>query len=162
MADYLAHALWSYVFFHKTEKPWKAILFGILPDTISFGWVMIYLLFTGFEFGPPSAELFPRALPITYGLGHSLVVALAVIAIVYLIKKKWYIYMFAWPIAILIDTPLHTRELFPTPFLWPLSSWTFPGVSWASSWFMLLNYSLLLLAFAYIIRKKFIARRAAR
>jgi hypothetical protein len=55
--------------------------------------------------------------------------------------------MFGWFIHILMDIPTHTGLLYPTLFLWPLSDWYVDGNSWGTKWFMVANYTLLLVVF---------------
>jgi hypothetical protein len=55
--------------------------------------------------------------------------------------------MFGWFIHILMDIPTHTGLLYPTLFLWPLSGWYVDGNSWGTRWFMVTNYTLLLVVF---------------
>jgi hypothetical protein len=55
--------------------------------------------------------------------------------------------MFGWFIHILMDIPTHTGLLYPTLFLWPLSDWYVDGNSWGTKWFMVINYSVLLIVF---------------
>jgi len=55
--------------------------------------------------------------------------------------------MFGWCIHILMDIPTHTGLLYPTLFLWPLSDWYVDGNSWGTKWFMVINYSVLLIVF---------------
>jgi hypothetical protein len=153
--DYFAHGFWSFIIFNKKKPIWAAIVFGTLPDTLSWFLFMVYnLLFNGAGFGKPELFKLPAWMISLYGVTHSLIVFLIVAGIIYLIFKKipWYVY--AWPIHILMDIPTHSREFLPTPFLWPLSNWYFPGFSWGQSWFMILNYSLILIFIAYIISQK--------
>jgi len=152
--DYFSHGLWSYIFFHRIKKPIYAVLFGLLPDTFSWGIYFFYRIFTGMEFGKPNLELTPDWVFTLYGVSHSLVVSLFVIGIVYLILKKVPIFMWAWPIAIVMDVITHTREFLPTPFLWPLSDWVFPGISWGTKWFMVTNLSLIIMALIWIKYRK--------
>ncbi len=153
--DYFSHAIWSYIFFNKTKKPLYAVLFGILPDSISWLLYFFYRLFTAkVNYGPPVLENFPPWIMPLYGISHSLIICAAVFLIVYLVYKNIPIYMFAWPIHILIDIPTHTREVLPTPFLWPISNWAFPGMSWATGWFFILNWSLIIVIIIVIVFKK--------
>ena len=106
------------------------------------------------EFGKPNLELTPDWVFTLYGVSHSLVVSLFVIGIVYLILKKVPIFMWAWPIAIIMDVITHTREFLPTPFLWPLSDWVFPGISWGTKWFMIINIISIISFLVWIKYKK--------
>ena len=102
------------------------------------------------KFGKPVLDNIPDWVFTLYGISHSLILAALVILAIFLIRKKVPIYIYAWPIAILMDIPTHSREFLPTPFLWPLSDWQFPGISWGNGWFMLVNYILIIAAFIYI------------
>ncbi len=149
--DYFSHGLWSYVFFHRIKRPVLAIVFGLLPDTFSWGIYLFYRLFTGLRFGRPHLDTIPAWVFTLYNISHSIFVAAAVIAVVWVILKRLPIYMLAWPIAILMDVLTHTREFLPTPFLWPFSDWRFPGISWGNRTFMIVNYCLILLSLLVIL-----------
>jgi len=43
----------------------------------------------------------------------------------------------------------HSYRFYPTPFLWPISAWRFHGLSWRTPWFMVLNYSTLLMIYLF-------------
>lgn len=153
--DFFAHVAWSYLFFHKTKKPWYAILFGILPDTFSWLFFTIYLLFKGQTFMQAAGSI-PEWVFALYNITHSLFTFLFVLLIVYMIWRTIPIYIWAWPIHILIDIPTHSRDFLPTPFLWPVSEWVFPGISWGTPWFMFTNWGLItfLMVTLFIIRKQ--------
>ena len=97
---------------------------------------------------------FPEWMNFLYCLSHSLFIAFGVILIATLIKRKLPLVMLAWPIAILMDIFTHTKDFFPTPFLWPFFDWTFSGISWGNSYFMAMNYILIISAISWIIYKK--------
>ena len=165
--DYLAHGFWSYIFFHRIKKPFYAVFFGLMPDNLS--WV-IYLFYRMIKMeyipGPPQVDAIPQFFFTLYGISHSLIVFGFVAVIIYLIFKRIPVYIYAWPIAIIIDLLTHTREFLPTPFLWPISKWTFPGISWGDGTFLTINYTLIficLLAIAIrhiIIKKKIMKKKA--
>ena len=48
----------------------------------------------------------------------------------------------------------------PTPFLWPISDWKFPGISWAEPWFMVVNYTLMLGCLIWILARRRRGKRA--
>lgn len=154
--DYFAHGAWSYLAFYKRKKVWWAVFFGVLPDTISWVPFFIYRLVTqSFGFSKPELVMVPDWVHLLYGFSHSIIICAAVFLIVYLVKGKVPYFMWSWPLLhILIDVPTHTREFLPTPFLWPISEWRFPGISWGTPWFMALNYTLLISFFVYKIRQK--------
>ncbi|MBI2102454.1 hypothetical protein HYT55_01335 [Candidatus Woesearchaeota archaeon] len=80
-----------------------------------------------------------------------MIIAALVFLVVFLLLKRIPIYLYAWPLHIVIDIPTHTSNFLPTPFLWPLSSFAFPGISWASREFMVINYLLILGGLLYIV-----------
>jgi len=149
--DYVSHGLWSYIFFHRIKTPLLAVCFGLLPDTASWVIYGLYRVFTGGPYGKPILGQIPDWTYTLYDISHSLVVAITVILIVLVILRRVPIYMFAWPIAIVMDLLTHRREFLPTPFLWPISDWKFPGISWGTWQFMLINYTLIAIAMALII-----------
>ena len=154
--DYLAHGLWSYGIYNKNKRPLYAVLVGLAPDTFSWGIYMFYRLFTqAEEFGRPMLESIPNWVWSLYGITHSLFVAAGVLGILWLIKRdKFPLFALAWPISILMDIPTHSREFLPTPFLWPVSDWKFPGFSWGNGYFMAANYLAIAAMFVFIYWRK--------
>jgi len=150
--DELAHALWGYGILNKSRHPWLIILFAVLPDILIFVPFMLYNLITkSFQFGHPDVSKIPEIVFTGYNITHSLITVAVVFLIVYLIKKKIHLFLYAWPIHILLDIPTHTKEFFPTLFLYPLSDFYIEGINWGTKWFMALNYSLLALLFVFIL-----------
>lgn len=153
--DIFAHGLWSYAIFHRKKYVWLAVLFGLLPDFLSFGIIFVMNLFNGnFQRGPPAISSLPEWLFAAYNMTHSFVMFIFVFVLVYLTTKKWLWALTAWGIHILIDIPTHSTRFFPTPFLWPLSDYVFDGTSLGTPWFMVLNYSALLIVFILIAHNK--------
>ena len=153
--DYFSHGFWSYIFFHRTKKPLWAVFFGLLPDTMSWGIYFFFNIFTGKLFtGPPQIDRIPEWVFTLYGISHSLIIWGLAALILCIIWKKVPVYLFAAPIAIAMDAITHSREFLPTPIFWPVFDWKFPGFSWGTSWFMILNYSLITFSLIYIIYKK--------
>lgn len=152
--DFFAHGFWSYILFHNTKKPWIAVFFGLLPDLTSWFIFAIYNIMTKGHLGEPNVANIPDWTFRLYNISHSLIIALVVIGVVYIILKKMPWYMLAWPFHIIVDVPTHTRSFLPTPFLWPLSNWSFPGISWADWRFMFFNYILIVSLLSYIMWKK--------
>jgi hypothetical protein len=150
--DFFAHGFWSFLLFHRQRWKYWAIFFGMLPDISSWFIFSIYNMITNsvqWGAGHPDFSGVPNWTWTLYGLSHSVIVFMVVFALLYLIfrKIKWVI--FPWLVHILLDIPTHSREFLPTPFLWPISTWHFPGFSWGQRWFMILNYSLLALGYTY-------------
>ena len=155
--DYFAHGLWSYIVFHKTKRPWKAIFFGVLPDTLSWLIYFLFIIATGKTFIHPELLPLPWWVDILYKATHSLVLFAVILLILLLIFKHWTkipLFVYAYPLHILIDIPTHSRAFLPTPFLWPLSDWKFPGISWGTPWFMVLNYAFIIAILTYIFWKR--------
>ena len=158
--DIFAHYLWSYGIFFKEKKAWLLGIIGILPDLISFGPHFMYSIFNGFKFGPPIN--IPDYIHDLYNFTHSFIMFLVLFFIFYLFLKKKSIYLIPWGIHILMDIPTHTQRFFATPFLWPVSSFTVSGVSWATSWFMIANYSLIFALFLYRFIQKYKKKKRKR
>lgn len=148
MVDIFAHYLWTYAIFFKQKKVWLLGIIGILPDLLSFGPHFVLSLATrGFKFGRPSN--IPSYVQDLYNLTHSLVIFLIVFGAFYYFLNKYMVYLLPWAIHILIDIPTHSRLFFPTPFLWPISNFTVDGIAWGQPWFLILNYSLLVIFFVW-------------
>lgn len=160
--DYLAHGIWSYNVFHRLRTVAWAVFFGVLPDTLSWVPYFFYKVLTGQHIlGPPHLGQIPHWVFVLYGISHSAIIAAAVIGILILIVKPFPWFVLAWPLHIAIDVFTHRREFLPTPFLWPVSDWHFPGISWANRWFMIVNYTLMLGMLLVVLIQKRRARKAA-
>lgn len=177
--DTLAHGLWATAAATaanpRLAKPlrlrWVA-LWGVLPDLVAFGprfAVMIWLRYAsdtpvaephirpGLDDGQP---LLLRSWDL-YQYSHSLVIFAAVFALVWIIRRRPCWVLLAWPLHILIDIPTHTTRFFATPFMWPLSSYQFNGISWGQRWFMILNYGALAASYLYFLVRR-LRRRGSR
>ena len=142
--DTLAHGLWGGMIGGWRKRFGLAVLFGIAPDLLSFGALTVVWVVQGqFQPGRPSVSTIPQWVHVSYDFTHSLVIIGAVWAVLWWWKRELAVPFIAWPLHILFDIPTHTREFFPTPFLFPISDYTFNGFSWGQRWFMILNYSCL-------------------
>ncbi len=154
--DIFSHGLWGYAFFGRRGLAWLACFFGVFPDLISFGILMaINIVNRSFQFGKPDLAGIPAWTFVAYNWSHSLVVALVAIAVVWRINKIAAFTMFAWVFHILLDIPTHSKEFFPTKFLWPLSDITFDGVSWVTPWVWFSNLAGLIIIYGIIIYKRY-------
>ncbi|MAG72988.1 hypothetical protein CL620_01625 [archaeon] len=156
--DFISHGLWSYIFFHTSKRPWLAVVFGMVPDTMSWFIYGAYkILFEG-GFGKPNLDQIPNWVWTLYGISHSLVVSLTVIAITFFIfarlGKELPYQMFAWPIAVTMDLLTHSADFLPTPFLWPISNYAFDGLPWSTPWFFGGYWVLIVGLLGWIIWKK--------
>lgn len=153
--DTLGHFLWTFAMYWTHAKRWIAGLVGTLPDLLSFGPFFVIGIFNGIErtSGPPSIESIPPWVFTMYDITHSLVVYGIVALVLWFMSREWFWLTLGWPLHILIDIPTHSARFFPTPFLWPISSFVFDGISWGVWWFMLLNYGALLCVYAWLMLK---------
>jgi len=177
--DIFAHGLWAGAGAKALNKRdgkrhvsvWAMVLWGMFPDLFAFSipfiWLVWGLVFGHIDFSqfaghrPPLAEPGQMdsvwALQISnylYNISHSLVIFSVVFFGVWAYFKQARLELFGWLIHILMDVPTHTYAFFPTPVFWPLFGWKFNGISWGQPWFMVLNYSLILLAYTLLARKK--------
>jgi hypothetical protein len=174
--DILAHTLWTTAVAQKgniegekKNKKFKVNLFwvgffGIFPDLFAFTIPFIFSFYKVIigqqEFGSFStrhqvADGFNLSHTL-YQYSHSLVLWLLVFLIIWLIFRKPRLELLGWALHILIDIPSHSAVFFPTPFLFPISSYVFPyGVAWRTTWFMVLNYGALLILWGGILLKKY-------
>lgn len=161
--DIFAHTAWTNVVFYKKYKldrvnRFVAVLFGVVPDLLSFAPVFIYSIFArrGFMELVGSAAWPVRFASESYNYTHSIVVFAFIFAALSLYrylrrgqfgerlyKNVLYYPMLGWLLHILIDIPTH-KDFYETPFLFPLSGFRFThGISWAHPTFMILNYGAL-------------------
>ena len=150
--DTLSHALWGKGLFGYRKYRWLPLLFGAIPDLLSFG---VYFLFdlisnpSNFKMGKPSIDEIPHWVYGLYDISHSMVVALVCILIVYKLNKDIAFSMLAWPLHIIIDFFTHSIQFFPTPILWPLSDYRFDGVPWSNPIVWFLNILCIIVIFIY-------------
>lgn len=139
--DFFAHIIWSIIIFHKTPYTGLVVFFGVLPDLFSWTIYMFYSLFKRKKFRSPNPSDLPNWVHLLYGITHSIFVFAWVGLIILIILGYIPIFFWAWLIHILLDIPTHSRDFLPTPFLWPVSKWKFPGINWGNKWFMIANYT---------------------
>ena len=149
--------------------------------TIPFIWTFWNLIFGGLSLAnlprpdtgePPAVGEFPvfRLASSLYNISHSAVIFFAIFGFtalaVFLRNKRvlsdgspvagiWRMpwELGGWIIHVLLDIPTHSYQFYPTPFLWPLSGWTFDGFSWVTLWFLIPNY-IAIIAVYLLLRKK--------
>lgn len=151
--DFISHGLWGTILFGRSDPKaflWSLVV-GIAPDVLSFG---PYIVGTWFGIFPhpdwsegrhPSPSEIPLFTHIAYNITHSLIVFVVVFSLLYHFRKKIFWPIGAWGFHILLDIPFHDAGFFPTPFLWPISSYTFDGVSWGHPYVFYPNIILLAL-----------------
>lgn len=99
--------------------------------------------------GHPNITEFPLWAQILYSGTHSLLLFALVFLLIWAVKGKPVWLLGAWGLHIIIDIPTHSLELFPTPFLWPLSDFKVDGVDWSHP--LVLGTDWLLLAVVYYL-----------
>ena len=174
--DIFAHSLWNTAIAKKLNNNEKrkskisiiwSIFWGIFPDIFAFGIPSILSLYSVIIGGESFSHISHHG-PLIKGVdktfdlasflyqySHSLIIFVLVFGIVWLIFKKPKIAMLGWMIHILIDIPSHSLQFFPTPFLFPVSSYVYPyGVRWSGQIFMIINYTALFCVFLYFLIKK--------
>jgi hypothetical protein len=148
--DVIAHLLWSYLLFHNSEHVWLAVIFGGIADVIFLVPMLTALIMKGFvKLERPPLEIIPDFIMTIYNSMHSLVTFFLAFFAVYFITGSFHWYMLAWLIHIIVDIPMHSKNYFPTTFLYPISKFTINGYPWEKPWLVGLNYALL--AIGYIM-----------
>jgi hypothetical protein len=150
--DTLSHALWGKGLFGYRRYGWYALLFGSIPDLLSFG---LYFLFkiisnpTNLQMGKPDLETIPYWVFNLYDFSHSIIIAFTFIIVVFFINKDLCFPMLAWPFHILLDFFTHSVKFFPTPIFWPLFDYKFDGIPWSNPYIWFLNIFCIILVFIY-------------
>ena len=149
--DILAHFLWTFGIYWQHPKRWIAGVIGFMPDIVSFGPHFMLSIARGVELGKPHD--IPSYIYAVYSISHSLVICAIGLFLLWHFAKNWFWLSFGWPLHILIDIPTHTDAFFPTPIFWPISGFEVSGISWATGWFMAMNYGLLAVLYAWLVLK---------
>jgi len=165
--DIFAHILWAAAGakglnakLHRRafQVGWTAF-FGVAPDLFAFGIPIAISILSG---NISREGWYMHALPQElYNYSHSLVIWAAVFLLVWLVRRKPWLPLLGWALHILIDMPSHSIDFYPTPFLFPLSEYRFPyGIPWSNHWYMIINYSALVLVWGGIAIAAWRKRRA--
>lgn len=165
--DVVSHGLWGGTAFgRKNKKSFLAgVAFGMLPDIIPFGPFFLATLFgstpaPNWHGGHADVHTIPTYVFSLYQWTHSLVIFGIVFLLVWAFYKKPFVPMFAWGLHIVMDIPTHVAPFFPTPFLWPFSSYTVSGIAWIDPIIFIPN--VLLLAWVYAVWYHDSSRRGKR
>ena len=152
----------------KLDVRWAAF-WGVFPDLFAFTPAFItlfWLIATGqmsfsewpgrHGMGEPATGNSMPALQLAghlYNFSHSAIVFALMFALAWLLMHRPVWEMGGWLLHIVMDIPTHSYAFFPTPVLWPLFGWKFNGFSWATPWFLFLDYGLLVLVY-WLLREK--------
>ncbi len=151
--DIISHGLWGGVAFGKKSKWefWLAFFIGMAPDFFSFGIYTIATILGISEarqsYGQTDMNEIPQYVHALYNVTHSLVIFLIVFGLLWAIRRKPLWLLGAWGLHILVDIPTHAASFFPTPFLWPVSSYTLDGINWGNPYIFFSNLGLLLVTY---------------
>jgi len=155
--DILAHGLWGGFAIGWKKRFGLAFLFSVAPDVL---WSVSTLIEVGVLFIVNSGDLRGVRFPglwtdNVYYCTHSLIIIGAIWLVLWFTRRKIAIPFLAWPLHILIDILTHGTGRFPTLFLFPLSDYAFDGIRWQQHWFMIANYTgLLVVALAWIFYRQ--------
>ena len=172
--DILAHMLWANygarVGNKKLEKKKKPLIklgwvtfFGVFPDlfafTIPFCIAIFNMLFNSQSLSSMrNHHVLAGGFDIAsflYQFSHSIVIWAVVFIVVWIIYKRPRFELLGWALHIAIDIFSHSAQFYPTAFLSPVSDFKFLyGISWCNIWYMIINYSLLLIVTLYFFKKK--------
>ena len=167
--DILSHSLWGGIALGRKKKSdfIYALILSVLPDILAEG-IMFSLIYLGvknmpsMEHGHPNITEFPLYAQYFYNVTHSLIIFFIAFVIIWAIRKKPYVLLLAWALHIIIDIPTHSYELFPTPFLWPISDFKINGIPWDNSMILIPDITLLLILYTswiYQSKKNHILRK---
>lgn len=162
--DILAHGLWTAVAARGAQKKsgrrihaGRAAFWGIFPDLFAFGIPVALALGQRLAGTAPPIDAGRHVhLPLVgllYPASHSFVICVPVLALVWLAARRPVLPMLGWPFHILIDMWTHSDRFYPTPILWPLSSFHVSGIAWSNRWFMLANYAALAIVYLLLWRR---------
>lgn len=146
--DSLSHGLWSYAIWKSAPLAGLAVLFGMMPDAVSFIPRGAHNIKRGAHI--LSEEALPRWISkwerVTFPITHSLLVSLAACAFTFIVfGNHWW--TLAWPLHVMVDIITHPRE-HGTPFLWPISHYKVHSFYWEGRPFLIGNAAALLLVYA--------------
>lgn len=166
--DVFAHGLWTNALYrvlpptrNNKKTIWWGVVFGLLPDLVSFTPVFAYYfaqIFLGrsVAFGHiedyPNNPFFEYAVQ-SYNISHSMVIYLVGAGLIWLLIRKFPWFTLGWGLHILIDIFSHTQEFFATPFLYPISNFKISVISWSHPTFMVINYVALALFYFWLYPK---------
>lgn len=137
--DIVGHGIYSVALNKTADKKVKSIreiavafFWGVMPDLFAMGPSFLIAL----SMGSLDHHAYWNGHDISgflYPLTHSLVIFAFVLFVIRWFLKKWYLPMLGWGFHIIFDIPFHTQEFYPTPFLYPVSTYTLPiGFYWGT------------------------------
>lgn len=161
--DVLAHALWAgagLVALHRRRPVSRraaalTVTLAVLPDAVHMLPVALWAAtsgswaaWLGFALATPVNE---PLLPAWVAMGshhlhcmlHSAVIAAGVTAVLWAVRRAFWLPLAGWWLHIVIDVFTHSADYYPVPVLYPITYAGFDGIAWNTPWFIVLNYSAL-------------------
>lgn len=160
--DVVSHGLWGGLAFGRNRRRdyWLSFIFGVAPDILSFGILIIAQIFnfqakTDWSSQPTNADI-PSYVHILYNYTHSLVIFALVFFIVWWLLRRPFLPLLAWGFHIFLDIFTHSTEFFATPFLWPLSNFKINGISWSHPLIFFPNWIAIIIGYIiwYVYKKR--------
>lgn len=164
--DIFSHGLWAGAAAHAVNLKTKSrvsvvktMAWGVFPDLFSFTAAFIWMRVMGIQFDSRNAEPFggnghfiSQLTSTLYDISHSLFVFLLVFGLTWVMFKRPIWELSGWLLHMVMDVPTHSYAFYPTPILWPFSTWKFDGFSWGQPWFMALDLVTLVIVYGLIWR----------
>lgn len=173
--DIVAHALWTGAglgFARRRVAMSGAVVAGtivasVLPDVVHLFPLLAWWavgdgspgVIMSYAAAVPSSE--PYLPPLVSGVAHHLhcnfhsaVIAGVVTAFVRAIPRRLWPLLAGWWSHIVIDVFTHSAEFYAVPVLYPFTQAGFDGIAWNTPWFMVANYSALVIAWAWLYRSR--------
>jgi hypothetical protein len=149
--DIVAHALWSYIIFYKHPKRWLAVLFGVLPDIVTFLPHLFSEHFSGRQ----------AIFDFIYQYTHSLFLFFIIFGLFWSFFGARSLFGAAWGVHIVFDIFTHPTSYYPTPFLFPFVSPEVLAFDYRGFGFLIVNYFFIILTITLIIlcKRKLVFRR---
>lgn len=152
--DTLAHGLIGGAVFGKTRDEKQIFiggLMGMMPDIIIFSTVILGMgLSKGLDFIVNPNPVVPKIYVDFYYVTHSLIIALVIAAILFLIKHKWVFFVIPYILHILVDVPFHCG-LFATRIFYPFNAFHVCGVDYTEHiWLWEISYGALVGIYYFI------------
>lgn len=159
--DLISHALWGGIAYgRRTRKAFlTAASISLLPDVFTEGlFGVLYVLrignMPGWEHGHPNITEYPIWAQNFYNFTHSTIVFTLCFFLIWAFVRKPVWIICTWGLHILIDIPTHSLDLFPTPFLWPISNYKINGLGWHHPIVIGANILLLLCAYSVWLKRR--------
>jgi len=176
--DIVSHTLWTFAGAKYVKKATKlefnvrwSTFWGVFPDLFSFTllflWAYVQIVTGNYTPGniptpsdiePASSDTFLvfKLTSLLYSLSHSGIVFVALFALIFSWRRRIPWELLGWAFHIAIDLFTHSYEFFPTPILWPISTWKFDGLPWHTPWFMAVNFTSLATLYIFMFRKELV------